>query len=152
MPQSLFLGRDPVPTYRRLGGPQGQSWWMQKISTPVGFDPQTVQTVVSCYNNYATLATQQDFLLLRQHPKIWWNWKRSWKTVRLQADADTHDLNMKTFKALQYSTNYIQYEPWSSNAIIFNNTPSQYTKNYLPFTDTNLWYLLSYDHQCVDHN
>jgi len=31
------------PLYRRLGGPQGQSGWVQKIWPPPGFDPQTTQ-------------------------------------------------------------------------------------------------------------
>ena len=39
------------PLYRRLGGPQGQSGELQKISPPPGFDPQTVQPVGSCYTN-----------------------------------------------------------------------------------------------------
>ena len=35
------------PLYRRLGGPQGRSGWMRKISPPPGFDPRTVQPVAS---------------------------------------------------------------------------------------------------------
>jgi len=31
------------PLYRRLGGPQGRSRWVQKILPPPRFDPQTVQ-------------------------------------------------------------------------------------------------------------
>jgi hypothetical protein len=44
------------PFYRRLGGPQGQSGQVQKISPPPGFDPWTVQLVVSRYIDYAILA------------------------------------------------------------------------------------------------
>jgi len=33
------------PLYRRLGGPQGGSGWVLKISPPPGFDPWTVQPV-----------------------------------------------------------------------------------------------------------
>jgi hypothetical protein len=39
--------RDPVPLYRRLGGPQGPSGRVQKILPPPGFDPQSVQPVGS---------------------------------------------------------------------------------------------------------
>jgi hypothetical protein len=39
--------------YRRLGGPQGQSGWLRKISPPPGFDPRTVQPVASRYTDYA---------------------------------------------------------------------------------------------------
>jgi hypothetical protein len=41
------------PLYRRLGGPQGQSGRMRKISPPPGFDPQTVQPVASRYTDCA---------------------------------------------------------------------------------------------------
>jgi hypothetical protein len=37
------------PLYRRLGGPQGRSGRMRKISPPPGFDPRTVQPVASRY-------------------------------------------------------------------------------------------------------
>ena len=43
--------------YRRLGGPQGRSGRMRKISPPPGFDPRNVQSVASRYTNYAIPAT-----------------------------------------------------------------------------------------------
>ena len=39
--------------YRRLGGPQGRSGRLRKISPPPGFDPQTVQPVASRYTDWA---------------------------------------------------------------------------------------------------
>ena len=39
------------PLYRRLGGPQGRSGRVQKISPPPGFDPRTVQSVASRYTD-----------------------------------------------------------------------------------------------------
>jgi hypothetical protein len=47
------LERHPVPTYVRLVGPQGRSGWVRKISLPSGFDPWTVQPVVSRYTDWA---------------------------------------------------------------------------------------------------
>jgi hypothetical protein len=44
------------PLYRRLGGPQGRSGRMQKISPPPGFDPRTVQLVASRYTDWAIAA------------------------------------------------------------------------------------------------
>jgi len=41
------------PLCRRLGGPQGWSGWVRKISPPLGFKPQIVQPVASCYTNWA---------------------------------------------------------------------------------------------------
>jgi len=39
------------PLYRRLGGPQGRSGKVWKISSPPEFDPQTVQPVASRYTD-----------------------------------------------------------------------------------------------------
>ena len=50
-PAALPPGKTWYPLYRRLGGPQGQSGWVRKISPPPGFDPQTAQPVVSRYTN-----------------------------------------------------------------------------------------------------
>ena len=46
--------RDAVPVgYRRLGGPQGRSGRMAKISPPPEFDPRTFQPVACCYADIA---------------------------------------------------------------------------------------------------
>ena len=39
--------------FRRLGGPQGRSGQVRKISPPSGFDPRTVHPVASRYIGYA---------------------------------------------------------------------------------------------------
>ena len=38
-------GKTRYPFYRRLGGPQGRTGHVRKISPPPGFDPRTVQPV-----------------------------------------------------------------------------------------------------------
>ena len=50
------LGKTRYLLYRRLGGPQGQSGQVQKISPPTGFDPLTVQPIAS-RTDYATRPT-----------------------------------------------------------------------------------------------
>jgi len=55
-PASLPPGKTQYPLYRRLGGPQGWSGEIQKMWPPPGFNPWTVQPIVSCYTNYAILA------------------------------------------------------------------------------------------------
>ena len=50
-------GKTRYPLYRRLGGPQGRSGQVQKISPPPGFDPRTVQPLDSRYTDYATRPT-----------------------------------------------------------------------------------------------
>jgi hypothetical protein len=44
--------------YRKLGGPEDQSAWVQKISPPLGLEPQTIQPVVSHYTKYTTLGNK----------------------------------------------------------------------------------------------
>ena len=55
-PAAVPPGKTPYPLYRRLGGPQGESTWVQKISPPLEFDPQTVQPIVSLSSDWAILA------------------------------------------------------------------------------------------------
>jgi hypothetical protein len=49
---NLSPGKTRYPSYRRLGGPQGRSGQVRKISPPPGFDPRTVQRVGSRYTNW----------------------------------------------------------------------------------------------------
>jgi hypothetical protein len=46
------------PLYWRLGGPQGQSGRVRKVSLSPGFDPRTVQPVASRYTDWAIAAPQ----------------------------------------------------------------------------------------------
>jgi hypothetical protein len=50
---TLTLGMTRHPLYRRLGGPQGQSGRVRKISPLPGFDPRTVQPVANYYTDNA---------------------------------------------------------------------------------------------------
>jgi len=57
----LFTAPAPVETryllYTRLGGTDGRSGQVWKISPPPGFDPQNVQPLASRYTDYATRPT-----------------------------------------------------------------------------------------------
>jgi hypothetical protein len=48
-PAALLPGKTRYPFYRILGGFQGRSERVRKISLPPGFDQRAVQPVVSCY-------------------------------------------------------------------------------------------------------
>ena len=50
-PAALPPGKTRYPLYRKLGGPQGWSERVRKISPPLGFDPQTVQPAASRYTD-----------------------------------------------------------------------------------------------------
>jgi len=52
-PATLPPGKTRYPLYRRLGGPQGQSGQVRKISPTSGFDPRIVQPVASRYTDWA---------------------------------------------------------------------------------------------------
>ena len=52
-PAALPPGKTRYPLYRRLGGRQERSGPVRKISLPPGFDPRTVQPVVSHYTDWA---------------------------------------------------------------------------------------------------
>jgi hypothetical protein len=52
-PAALSPGMTRYPLYRTLGGPQGRSGRVRKISPPPAFDPRTVQLVASHYTDWA---------------------------------------------------------------------------------------------------
>jgi len=59
--RSLPPGKTRYPLYRSLGGPQGRSEQVRKISPPPpGFDPRTVQPVACRYTDYATRPTDRN--------------------------------------------------------------------------------------------
>ena len=58
--------------YRRLGGPQGRSGQVRKISPPSGFDPWTFQPLVSRYTDWATRLTSKP-LWTQNHWRIVWS-------------------------------------------------------------------------------
>jgi hypothetical protein len=55
-PATLPTGKTQCPLYRRLGGHQGQSGRLRKISPPPGLDPRAVQPTASRYTDYANPA------------------------------------------------------------------------------------------------
>jgi len=54
MPRPLYPPRKTrYPLCRRLGGSQGRSGLVWKISLPPGFDPRTIQSIASSYTDCA---------------------------------------------------------------------------------------------------
>ena len=62
-PAALPPGKTQYPLHRRLGGPQGRSGRVRKISPPSGFDPRAVQPVASRYTDWAIPALVQRHIL-----------------------------------------------------------------------------------------
>ena len=60
-PRPLYPpGKTQYPLYKRLGGPQGRSGRVWKISPTPGFDPRTVQPVVNRCTDWAIPAHKQN--------------------------------------------------------------------------------------------
>ena len=55
-PAALPPGKTRYPLYKGLGGPQGRSGRVQKISPSQGFDPRTFQPVASRYTGWTIRA------------------------------------------------------------------------------------------------
>ena len=76
------------PLYRRLGGPQGRSGRVRKISPPPGFDSRNAQPVASRYTDYAIPAQclrPMKHPLYKEKPITWrrWNWDSAlWEIYR----------------------------------------------------------------------
>ena len=85
--RSLLPGKTRYPLYRGLGGPQGRSGRAENLAPP-GFDPRTVQPVVSRYTVWATRSTSsqgnRQFIWRRcQQLRVgdkWINMEHWWKS------------------------------------------------------------------------
>jgi len=86
-PAALPPGKTPCPLYRRLGGPQGWSGQVRKISPPPGFDTRTVQpnliTRMEIYYpatyeklNFQSGKMLRNYKSIRRHLLRKWNRKR----------------------------------------------------------------------------
>jgi hypothetical protein len=53
-----------VASNRRLGGPQGRSGRVRKISSPPEFDPQTIQPAASRYTDYVIPIQQSNLYVI----------------------------------------------------------------------------------------
>jgi len=58
VPAALPPGKTRYPLYKRIGGAQGRSGRVRKISIPPGFDLRTVHPVASRYTDCTTPAHQ----------------------------------------------------------------------------------------------
>jgi hypothetical protein len=125
---TLPPGKTRHPLYRRLGGPQGRSGQVQKISPPPGFYPRTVQPVVILRqeNQNTRARTWSSASLSTKIPWDWtlasvtWSW---WLTAwamtlpctpnpKVQADKDSNHPN--------YTITYIRHWFLAFNCTVLN--------------------------------
>ena len=62
--RTLPSGKTRYPLYRRLGGPPRPVWTAKNLAPP-GFDPRTVQPVVSRYTYWATRPTCDIYITVK---------------------------------------------------------------------------------------
>ena len=77
-PAALPQGMTRYPLYRRLGGSQGRSGRVRKISLPPGFDPRAVKYVASRYTDYAIPAQE----VKQMWPNLKWYLRSSLEVLR----------------------------------------------------------------------
>jgi len=86
-PGRFFPGKDPVPTCRRLGRPQGHSGRVWQILHPPGYDPRTAQPVASRYTDRAIPAhTHTEEILICSHFILleYWIWNGCYNVPDVQ--------------------------------------------------------------------
>ena len=74
-PAALPPGKTRYPLYRRLGGPQGRSGRVWKISPLPGFDPRTLsesQRRLSCPSSSIPFINLQIHMCLPNGTIVWW--------------------------------------------------------------------------------
>ena len=83
-PDTLTPGQTRYPVYRRMGGPQGRSRRVWKISPPPGFDIRTVQPVASRYTDWPISATTFKSLLFiyKQNVFVTFALSRLWEYLK----------------------------------------------------------------------
>jgi hypothetical protein len=73
-PAALPPGKTQYPMYRRLGGPQGLSGRVQKISPPPGFDHRPVQPVATRYTGPSGTRRFITKFTRAHLPHLWISW------------------------------------------------------------------------------
>jgi hypothetical protein len=100
-PAALPAGLSRYPLHRRLGGLQGLSGRVRKISPQPGFELWTVQPVVSRYTEWAIQAHKLNVRLINDLVKASW---RMYKTC-------TVDPRVTTYDRLDIRTTWVCYDP-----------------------------------------
>jgi hypothetical protein len=109
-PSHFIPRKDPVPLYRRLVGPQSRSGHVRKISSPPGFDPQTVQPLASCYTDYtipAPLHRHYYSLLTLSTYSLYWNFRHQTlcnkhRNLKLKCQAQSKNMYVSRSLGIQH--------------------------------------------------
>jgi hypothetical protein len=116
--RSLPQGKTRYTLYRRLGGSQGRSGQMRKISRPPGFDPRTAQPVAGRYTNWATRPTYS-LIITELHTGFPWF---PWVQERM----------LRWFPPFQVASTCFSCSPPDLNSVVTNCLLSYYVKWPLP--------------------
>jgi hypothetical protein len=145
--RTLPLGKTRYPLYMRLGGPQGQSGQVWKISPPPpGFDPRTVQPVVSHYTDSATrprtltvlrLILRQSHLCFSNSPL---NLAMCMHLIKFKTFTLVSWRTIHFFSVVRFSDSNIYIRFWGVNALLcwcFGGVDSLHFENMLVLFEQN---------------
>ena len=74
--RTLPPGKDPVPIYRRLGGPEGRCGRAENL-VPTGIQSRTVQPAVSHYTVWPTRPTEE--LISMKNYELYYLFSLRWR-------------------------------------------------------------------------
>ena len=103
--RTLTRGKTHYPLYRRLVGPQGRSGRAENPAPP-GFDPRTVQPVVSRYTDWATRPIKDIYVFFKINYVGRSHLEQGWKNKLPQVTTEK-----KFFSDPEISTKYSPYHP-----------------------------------------
>jgi hypothetical protein len=98
---ALPPGKTQYPLYRRLGGPQGPSGWVWKISPPPTFESRTVQPLASRYTDWG---------IPTHRSSLYGKWIKFWEELRLLISWQYLTLHSKDSKNIIMKFNYRTYD------------------------------------------
>jgi len=129
-------GKDPVPFYRRLGGPQGRSGWAENL-VPTGIRSRTFQPVVSRYNDWVTGPTNFLGSMIKIDARCTFEFKPSIAIAKAalskkKAYFTSKDAHIRKQPAKCYAWNVVVYcaETWTLRKIC---------RTYLENTEMRCW-------------
>ena len=147
---ALPPGKTRYPLYRRLGGPQGRSGRVRKISPPPWFDPRTVHPVASSYTEYAIPAPiRTPYLWKLFEIQIWRERVTCTVTCPVSRVIQTRETGHVTVEGALRSRMFVfvsVFKPMKASESV-NNTLRRNRSNHCVFADGYGWAIYTRIHK-----
>jgi hypothetical protein len=149
---ALPPGKTRYPMYRRLGGPQGRSGQLRKISHPQKFDPRTVQPVTSRYTNWGIPAPVHK--MSTKYIALFWVTSKS---VQLKSYSTKkckwmyiHTFHINFLVWLKFGTTNPQMMPFFLNSVHWIRLCCSYGCSYNYTSSCTAWHFASQEYLCIN--